>query len=75
MPESAFYRLTRELETRCMREADAIVTLGTAMRDEIAERGIDPAKIFEVPNAVDEEFLEPLPDGAGLRQDLGIGVD
>jgi glycosyltransferase involved in cell wall biosynthesis len=74
-PESAFYRLTRELETRCMREADAIVTLGTAMRDEIAERGIDPAKIFEVPNAVDEEFLEPLPDGAGLRRDLGIGVD
>jgi glycosyltransferase involved in cell wall biosynthesis len=74
-PESAFYRLTRELETRCMREADAIVTLGTAMRDEITERGIDPAKIFEVPNAVDEEFLEPLPDGAGLRQDLGIGVD
>jgi glycosyltransferase involved in cell wall biosynthesis len=74
-PESAFYRLTRELETRCMREADAIVTLGAAMRDEITERGIDPAKIFEVPNAVDEDFLRPLPDGAGLRRELGIGPE
>jgi glycosyltransferase involved in cell wall biosynthesis len=73
-PEAAFYRLTRELETRCMRDADAIVTLGAAMREEITERGIDPAKIFEVPNAVDEEFLEPLPDGAGLRAELGIGA-
>ncbi|MGI8328753.1 glycosyltransferase family 4 protein [Actinomadura scrupuli] len=71
-PEAAFYRLTRELETRCMRDADAIVTLGAAMRAEIAERGIDPAKIFEVPNAVDEEFLRPLPDATGLRRELGI---
>src|SRR5262249_52255886 len=55
-PEHEFYRLTRELETRCMREADGIVTLGEAMRDEIAERGIDPGKIIVVPNAVDDVF-------------------
>jgi glycosyltransferase involved in cell wall biosynthesis len=72
---SPFYRLTRELETRCMRAADAVVTLGAAMREEITERGIDPAKIFEVPNAVDEEFLSPLPDGAGMRRKLGIGPE
>jgi glycosyltransferase involved in cell wall biosynthesis len=74
-PEHDFYRLTRELETRCMREADGIVTLGEAMREEIAARGIDPEKITVVPNAVDEVFLEPLPDGAALRASLGIAPD
>ncbi|MQY07194.1 glycosyltransferase family 4 protein [Actinomadura macrotermitis] len=70
-----FYRLTRALETRRMLEADAVVTLGEAMRAEIAGRGVDPAKIFTVPNGVDEEFLEPLPDGAALRAGLGIAPD
>jgi glycosyltransferase involved in cell wall biosynthesis len=73
--DADFYRLTRELETRRMAEADAVVTLGEAMRAEIAGRGIDPAKIFTVPNGVDEAFLEPLPDAAGLRAGLGIGAD
>ncbi|WP_433474472.1 glycosyltransferase family 4 protein [Spirillospora sp. CA-142024] len=67
-----FYRLTRELETRRMAEADAVVTLGEAMRAEIASRGIPEEKIFTVPNGVDEAFLEPLPDASGLREGLGI---
>ena len=28
-----------------------------------------------VPNAVDDSFLQPLPDGAGLRAELGIAPD
>jgi glycosyltransferase involved in cell wall biosynthesis len=71
--DNPFYRLTRELETRRMHEADAVVTLGEAMREEIVGRGVDAAKVFVVPNAVDEEFLTPLPSGAGLRRELGIG--
>jgi glycosyltransferase involved in cell wall biosynthesis len=70
-----FYRLTRELETRCIQEADRVVTLGEAMRDEIAGRGVDPDKIVVVANAVDDGFLEPLPDGAELRASLGIAPD
>jgi glycosyltransferase involved in cell wall biosynthesis len=69
-----FYRLTRELESRCIRAADRIVTLGEAMREEIAGRGVDPATITVVPNAVEDAFLEPLPDGAGRRASLGIGA-
>jgi glycosyltransferase involved in cell wall biosynthesis len=42
------------------------------MREEIVGRGVDAAKVFVVPNAVDEEFLTPLPSGAGLRRELGI---
>ncbi|WP_395109396.1 glycosyltransferase family 4 protein [Actinomadura sp. SCN-SB] len=73
--DDPFYRLTRELETRRMAEADAVVTLGEAMREEISGRGIDPAKIFTVPNGVDDAFLEPLPDAAGLRAGLGLRED
>ncbi|MEU6036360.1 glycosyltransferase family 4 protein [Actinomadura sp. NPDC047616] len=70
-----FYRLTRELETRRMAAADVVVTLGEAMRAEIAGRGVDPEKIITVPNGVDEAFLEPLPDAADLRAELGLGTD
>jgi glycosyltransferase involved in cell wall biosynthesis len=67
------YRLTRALETRCMADADLVVTLGEAMRDEIVERGVDPDKVIIVPNGVSEEFLRPLPDDNGrLKTSLGI---
>ena len=66
------YVRSRALETHCMRAADLVVTLGEAMRDEIAERGIDPASILIVPNGVSEEFLRPLPDATALKSQLGI---
>ena len=67
------YRLSRALETHCMRSADLVVTLGEAMRDEIAERGVPAGKIVIVPNGVSDEFLKPLPDDHGkLRTSLGI---
>ncbi|MCO5969222.1 glycosyltransferase family 4 protein [Actinoallomurus soli] len=66
-----FYRLTRELETARMRDADLVVTLGEAMRAEIQGRG-GVGDVLVVPNAVDDTFLEPLPDGGKLRADLGI---
>ncbi|MEU5876605.1 glycosyltransferase [Spirillospora sp. NPDC047279] len=68
-----FYRLSRDLETACMRAADLVVTLGGTMRDEIAGRGVPADRIVVIPNAVDEEFLKPLPDGGPLRAELGIG--
>ena len=56
-----------------MLEADLVVTLGEAMRDEIVARGVPADKVLIVPNAVSEEFLRrPLPDATALRQDLRI---
>ncbi|MQY04438.1 glycosyltransferase family 4 protein [Actinomadura macrotermitis] len=70
-----FYRLSRDLETACMRAADLVVTLGETMRAEIVARGVPAGQVVVIPNGVDEEFLEPLPDGAALRAELGIGPD
>jgi glycosyltransferase involved in cell wall biosynthesis len=72
LSSSEIYSKSRGLETRCMTEADLVVTLGEAMRDEIISRGIDPDRVLIVPNGVGEDFLTPLPDGAGLRRALGI---
>jgi glycosyltransferase involved in cell wall biosynthesis len=70
------YVRTRALETHCMTEANLVVTLGEAMRDEIIERGVPAGNIIIVPNGVSEEFLRPLPDDGGrLRASLGIGPD
>lgn len=69
------YRTSRELETRCMREADLVITLGTAMREEIIDRGVDPDRVVVVPNGIDEEFLDPLPARGPLRAAYGFADD
>jgi glycosyltransferase involved in cell wall biosynthesis len=69
------YVRTRALETHCMADADLVVTLGEAMRDEIVQRGVPADNVIIVPNGVSEGFLRPLPDGAALRASLGIQPD
>ena len=75
LAHSELYRRNRDLETQSMLAADLVVTLGAAMRDEIVARGVPAEKILIVPNAVSEEFLQPLPDATALRAALGIGPD
>jgi len=69
------YVRTRALETHCMTDADLVVTLGEAMREEIIQRGVPAENVIIVPNAVSEDFLRPLPDGAVLKASLGIQPD
>jgi glycosyltransferase involved in cell wall biosynthesis len=75
MAASELYQLNRDLETRCMLAADLVVTLGEAMREEIVARGVPAEKVLIVPNAVSEDFLQPLPDAQKLREALGIKPD
>lgn len=51
------HRLTRDVETWCAQRADAVVTLSASMRDELAARGVDPARVHLAPNAVDPAWL------------------
>ncbi len=47
------YRLTRALETRALRRADAVTTICEGLRRDMLGRGIAPDKITVIPNAVD----------------------
>ena len=66
------YVLARDRETDVMLAADAVVTLGAAMRAEIVSRGVAPERVVLVPNGVDEHFLAPLVDKEQVRRRLGI---
>lgn len=66
------FRLTRAIEGWCMRHADRVVTLGTAMRADIIARGVDPDRVVVIPNAVDPEQFSPVPADPALRATLGF---
>lgn len=73
--DSDFYRWSRETETLCMSSADVVVTLAEAMRLDIVDRGVDPATVVLVPNAVPASFARALPDAAAARERLGLGPE
>ena len=75
LAHSELYRRNRDLETESMLAADLVVTLGEAMKDEIVARGVPAEKVLIVPNAVSDEFLQPLPDSTKLRTALEIAPD
>jgi len=66
------YQKRKLKETLLMKKADMIITLGEAMRDDIAKRGIHRRKITVVPNGVNTEILKPKLPNLPLKKELGI---
>jgi len=67
------YRATRALETYALRHADAVTTICEGLRSDIVARGVDPAKVTVVPNAVDvEKFALGREPDTSLREQLGL---
>jgi PEP-CTERM/exosortase A-associated glycosyltransferase len=70
---SARYRVTRALETRAVKRADAVAVICEGLRRDLVARGIDPGKIIVSPNGVDLElFGDPPPPDAALAASLGL---
>ncbi len=70
---SVKYRLTRALETRVVRSADAVFTICQGLKADLTLRGIAPAKIGVMPNGVDlTMFGEPVPRDDVLAAALGL---
>ena len=51
------YRLTRALETRVFRQADAVTTICEGLRSDILARGIPREQVTVIPNAVDVDLF------------------
>jgi len=67
------YRVSRQLETRAIRQADHVFTICEGLRADIAARGIVQEKITVIPNAVDVDSFAP--DGTpdeDLKAQLGL---
>lgn len=70
---SARYRLTRALETRVARRADAVAVICEGLRADLVRRGIDPDKIVVSPNGVDLGlFGAPAAADPALARALGL---
>jgi phosphatidyl-myo-inositol dimannoside synthase len=65
---SEVYRRRVAVENMCMQEADAVLTLGEAMKGELVSRGIPEAKIGIVPNGVNLENFIPAPQDPELLE-------
>ena len=67
------YRLTRALETRVAKSADALFTICHGLKDDLAARGIPEKRINVMPNGVDLTlFGDPPPRDGNLARELGI---
>lgn len=67
------YRLTRAMETRVFRRAQAITCICEGLRAEIASRGVPAQRITVIPNAVDtDSFTVNAPADPALRARLGL---
>jgi glycosyltransferase involved in cell wall biosynthesis len=68
-----YYRLRFAQEVRCLQEADHVVTIADAMKQEIVARGIDATKISVAPNVVDTERFSPREKSDELLDSYGLG--
>ncbi len=67
------YRLTRGLESWALRRVDAVTTICEGLRADIVDRGIDPAKVTVIPNAVDvRDFCSDGVSDEALKRKLGL---
>lgn len=51
--------LARAAETASLRQADVVVTVSDVLGEELAERGVDPARTVVYPNGVDPSLFDP----------------
>ena len=66
------YAFFKALETECLENADAVVTLSNTLKDEFVSRGISKEKIYIVPNAIDPELFPVLERNQKLAKKLKI---
>lgn len=70
------YRAWKRKERKALRRADAVICICETLRDEVVAGGVDPDRVFVVPNAVDLDRLRPATPGrepgevAALRRRL-----
>lgn len=69
----ARYRLSRALETRVLREANAVTTICEGLKRDIVARGIPEARVTVIPNAVNlAAFPFAVEQDAALKRQLGV---
>ena len=66
------FRIPRRLIGRAAAEADGLITVCQALKDELIELGVTPERVVVLRNGVDLELFRPL-DRVSARKRLGLG--
>lgn len=70
------YRITRAMETRAIRSADAVTTICEGLRRDIIDRGVPTEKVTVIPNAVNSDAFQPIAEkDSELLKSLGLSDD
>lgn len=69
---ASVYRLRRAAETRCMLEADGVVTLSEVMRAHVISRGVPAERVWVVPHMIDVEAIKPTRRSPDLVRRYGL---
>ena len=70
--ETEFYQAYVQLEAQAAREADRVIAITHALKDELVRRGVPGDHIEIVPNCVDATRFTPEPRDRALEQELGL---
>lgn len=70
--ETDAYALCVRMEAEAATNADAVIAITGALRDEMVGRGVPAEKISLVPNAVDTSRFQPLERDRELELELGL---
>lgn len=66
------YKFMARMETDAAINADQVITITSALRDELINRGVDRDKIVVVPNGVEASRFASRPKNADLAERLGL---
>jgi glycosyltransferase involved in cell wall biosynthesis len=70
--DTEYYNLMEKMETQAAKEADIVITITQALKDEMIRRGVSEEKIEILPNGVVSERFEPLSKNILLEEELNI---
>lgn len=70
--DNLFIRYFEWKERRCYKSAKKIVVVTDSFKRRIAEKGINPEKIFVVKNGVNSDLFTPMPKDGELIKELGL---
>ena len=72
LPDSIRYKKRRDASTQAARDADLVITISEALRNDFVSRGISPDRITVIPNGVDTSLFVPRARDAELAARLEL---
>lgn len=70
--DSQYFTMMRNMELQAAQDADAVICITSALKEEMVVRGVPPEKISIIPNGVDVGRFVPRPANELLKKTLGF---